>query len=69
MKNLVRLKYFLGIEVMRSTKGIFVSQRKYILNLLAETGLMDCKPLETPIVVNHGLKVVDGAKLADKKRY
>jgi len=37
MKWLGDLKYFLGIEVARSKHGIFLSQRKYILDLLAET--------------------------------
>jgi len=36
MKNLGGLKYFLGIEVARSKQGIFLSQRKYVLDLLAE---------------------------------
>ncbi|XP_070669086.1 uncharacterized mitochondrial protein AtMg00810-like [Malus domestica] len=37
MKELGELKYFLGIEVARSKHGIFLSQRKYVLDLLAET--------------------------------
>ena len=60
MKNLEQLKYFLGILVLRSRRGIFISQRKYILNLLAETGMLDCKPVETPIMANHGLKMIKG---------
>ena len=55
MKDLGKWKYFLGIEVLRSKKGIFISQRKYILNLLAETSMLDYKSVETPIAVNHGL--------------
>jgi reverse transcriptase-like protein len=55
MKDLGMLKYFLENEVLRSNKGIFISQKKYVLDLLAETGMMDCKRIETPMMVNHGL--------------
>lgn len=34
LKDLYTLKYFLGMEVVRSRAGIVVSQRKHILNLL-----------------------------------
>ena len=37
-KNLGMLRYFLGIEVMRRKHEIFLSQRKYVLNLLSEIG-------------------------------
>ena len=63
MKDLGELRYFLGIEVLRTEDGIFISQRKYILDLLAETGMADCKPAETPMVVNHGLKIEEGGKI------
>ncbi|KAI3739249.1 hypothetical protein L2E82_29648 [Cichorium intybus] len=69
MKDLGRLKYFLGIEVLRSKQGIFICQKKYILDLLAETGMMDCKPIETPMMTNHKLHMEIKAKLADKERY
>ena len=49
MKELGELKYLLGIEVARSKHGIFLSQRKHVLDLLAETGMLDCKPVDTPI--------------------
>ena len=38
------LKYFLGVEVMRSKRGIFLSQRKYVLDLLSETRKLTAKP-------------------------
>ena len=44
------LRYFLGIEVMRSKHGIFLSQRKYVLNLLSETGKLGVKPCSSPMV-------------------
>ncbi|RVW25069.1 Retrovirus-related Pol polyprotein from transposon RE1 [Vitis vinifera] len=49
MKDLGSLKYFLGIEVSRSSEGIFLSQRKYALDLLQETGMSGCQPVNTPI--------------------
>jgi len=47
IKDLGALKYFLGMEVARSKKGIVVSQRKYIIDLLKETGMSGCKPIDT----------------------
>ena len=69
MKDLGRLKYFLGIEVLRSKKGIFISQRKYILDLLEETSMLECKPADTPIITHHGLQMIEGEKLADRDQY
>lgn len=69
MKNLGGLKYFLGIEVARSQRGIFLSQRKYVLDLLSEVGLLDCKPADTPIVQNHKLAECSNHVPANKERY
>ena len=55
MKSLGGLKYFLGIEVAQSKRGIFLSQRKYTLDLLSKVGLLDCKPTDVPIQQNHRL--------------
>ena len=49
-KDLGMLKYFLGIEVMRSKHGIFLSQRKYVLNLLSKTRNLGVKSCSSPMV-------------------
>ena len=49
MKDLEQLNYFFSIEVMRSKKGIYLSQQKYVLDLLYETGKLEAKPSSTPI--------------------
>ena len=68
MKDLGKLKYFLGIEVLRSKRGIFMCQKKYILDLLAETGMVDCKPADTPMIMNQKLYMEEEAEPAEKER-
>uniref|UniRef100_A0A3Q7F038 GAG-pre-integrase domain-containing protein n=1 Tax=Solanum lycopersicum TaxID=4081 RepID=A0A3Q7F038_SOLLC len=41
----------------------------YILDLLTETGMLGGKPADTPIVANHGLQVIEGAKATGKEQY
>lgn len=48
MKNLGNLHHFLGIEVSKTVDGIFISQTKYIKDLLVRTAMLDCKPYGSP---------------------
>ena len=68
VKDLRTLKSFLGMEVARSKKGISISQRKYTLDLLEETGMLDCKPIKTPIEQGGKTKLIEG-DMVDKGRY
>ena len=63
------MRYFLGMEIARSRQGLVVSQRKYILDLLEETGMTGCKPSDTPIEFNSKLGEIKGGVPVDTGRY
>lgn len=69
MKDLGPLKYFLGIEVARSSAGLFLCQRKYTLDIISEAGLLGAKPSGFPIEQNHKLGLASGELLEDPELY
>ncbi|GKA10481.1 ribonuclease H-like domain-containing protein, partial [Tanacetum coccineum] len=52
IKDLGELKYFLGIEVLKTKSDLCLSQRKYCLELLHKYGLLACRPVMTPLPEN-----------------
>ena len=73
MKDLGKLKYFIGLEIARGPEGIFVSQRKYTLDIVTECGLLGAKPSPTPTELNHKLVPADKTNshtmLSDPRKY
>jgi hypothetical protein len=69
IKDLDNLKYFLIIEVARLKHGIFISQWKYTIDLLKETGLLRCKATDNPMEVNVKPGEIGESPLVDNVRY
>ncbi|XP_019424538.1 PREDICTED: uncharacterized protein LOC109333463 [Lupinus angustifolius] len=59
MSDLGRLAYFLGIEFVQHMNGIFMHQKKYILEVLERFNLLNCNPADTPVEANLKLGVCD----------
>jgi 3D (Asp-Asp-Asp) domain-containing protein len=49
------LKYFLGFQVKKLQEGTFISQTKYIQDILDKFGMKDVKPIKTPMGTNGHL--------------
>jgi hypothetical protein len=69
MKDLGELRYFLGIEVIKSPKGIWLLQRQYALNKLAEYGMTGYKPISIPLEQNVKLSADEGDLVEDTTMY
>ncbi|KAK2981322.1 hypothetical protein RJ640_007023 [Escallonia rubra] len=68
-KDLGSLKYFLGIEVARSSSGLYLSQRKYTLDILDDCGLTGARSSEFPMEQHLKLSSSTGLVLSDPSPY
>ena len=69
LKDLGSLKYFLGLEIARSTASIVFSQRHYTLQLPEDTSFLACKPASAPMDPKLRLTASDGELLSDISSY
>jgi hypothetical protein len=69
MSMMGELKYFLGFQVKQLQEGTFISQTKYIQDILTKFGMKDAKPIKTPMGTNGHLDLNTGGKSVDQKVY
>jgi hypothetical protein len=63
------LKYLLGFQAKQLQDGTFISQTKYIQDILNKFGMKDAKPIKTPMGTNGHLDLDTGGKSVDQKVY
>ncbi|GJX56847.1 ribonuclease H-like domain-containing protein [Tanacetum coccineum] len=68
MKDLGPLNYFLGILVTRDSSGLFLSQKKYAIEILDRAHMDNCNPSQTPIDTESKLGS-DGDRVSDPNLY
>jgi hypothetical protein len=69
MSLLGELSFFLGLQICQSNQGIFISQTKYIREMLKRFGMEDCKLVTTPMQTSCKLRKDDDSKSTDQRKY
>lgn len=69
LKDLGDLHYFLGLQITRTTKGLFLHQAKYAHNLLVKHNMLTSKLAKTPWTPHLRLVPDEGSLLADPYPY
>uniref|UniRef100_A0A2N9HXJ7 Integrase catalytic domain-containing protein n=1 Tax=Fagus sylvatica TaxID=28930 RepID=A0A2N9HXJ7_FAGSY len=69
LKDLGPLHYFLGLQVTRSSFGLYLNQAKYATDLLKKHNMLDSKPAKSPSCPNTRLSLHEGDALPDPHGY
>ncbi|KAK4389831.1 putative mitochondrial protein [Sesamum angolense] len=68
-RDLGATKYFLGLEIARSSQGLIVTQNKYIQDIVKDAGLVHCKAATTPLPADMKFSQDSGEVLPDPSKY
>ena len=69
LKDMGNLHYFLGVEVIPTRAGLFLSQHKYVRDLLSKTNMVGAKDVSTPLSTSTSLQLVDGTASFDSTEF
>lgn len=69
LKDLGGLHYFLGLEIQRDASGMYLSQRRYVLELLSKSNMLSAKACSTPMSPCKQLSTSQGAPLENPTMY
>ena len=69
LKDLGSLHYFLGLQITRTSKGLFLSQTKYDHDLLLRHNMHTSKPARSPCAPNPKLVLTEGFVLSNPHEY
>lgn len=69
LKDMGILHLFIGVEVITIQLGLFLSQHKYIHDLLTNTNMSGAKQVSTPLSTSQSLKLMDGTTSVDSTEY
>jgi len=69
LKDMGPLHFFLGMEVIPTTDGLFLSQHKYIHDILCKTNMLGAKEVSTPLSTTTALQLIDGTSSMDNTKF
>ncbi|XP_019431293.1 PREDICTED: uncharacterized protein LOC109338488 [Lupinus angustifolius] len=69
IKDLGKLRYFLGLDIARYASSIHLNQRKYVLSLLEESSTLASKTAKTPFEPTTKLQAHEGIPITDPSSY
>jgi hypothetical protein len=69
MSLLGELSFFLGLQIRQKNQGMFISQTKYIREMIKKFGMEECKPVITPMQTTCKLSKDDDSKSTYQRQY
>jgi hypothetical protein len=69
MSMIGELSYFLGLQIKQMKNCIFISQGKYIKDIIKKFGMEDAKVISTPMGTNGNLDSDASGNMVDQRMY